>query len=349
MAQDAIETEPEFDGELAFDLVEGIIGLAQRAGVVERVEALIELIAARRPAAFAEGAGWFSLWRTEAALLRDGADVLTPLLAFAGSPGGAIDFLSPLIDRLRFHGRVDEAIAATLTAWTALRNDTDLIYTRQWLAEPAARLIIDRWLQSHPVPPLQDDSLWEMLAPLQDILDRETVEQDVELHARRPPRTWEARDFQGASDRDVVLLSLDFRDALQERFGWSLARAELAREALCSILFDHRPDRTPSSGGKGQQSTATRLVVLPDAVSFDKYLKRTVGFLGTQSHRAAAFALALPRWLSFLGELGLVAEREAARVASSVRQRMEDLPRIIGQIIYDPVLQDELAAVKSVN
>ena len=69
-ARAVITTEADVDEELAFDLAEGVVFPAQRAGRLDEADAFLDLLVSRHPAAAAKQAAWIAMLRTENALLR---------------------------------------------------------------------------------------------------------------------------------------------------------------------------------------------------------------------------------------------------------------------------------------
>ena len=346
MVREVIETEAEFDGELAFELTEGVVHLAQRQGRIEEAEAFIDLIEARHPAAVAEEAHWFGCWRTENALLLPSGDVLTPLVAWVPHVGKNVDFFEAMIDRLRFHNLADEAIAAVEKAWPVLRDDDNIIEPQHWLLTPTVHMIIDRLLEKQRGLTPDDPSLWTALAPFLDGVDEERVRDDFRLRSACSPRGWHTSDFQkpASAVKSLYALSLDFRDSLHRRWGFGLLRAELARQVLTSALLaqepvEHAPRRSPTRKSHGAGSSG---FLLPNPAKLDEHLAALLGFMNVKYYHVAALALALFPWLSFLVEQGLVEPSQAYAMAGELRKRLEPLPRVLDGYVYDPAMQRDL-------
>lgn len=344
MAREVIDTEPNFDGEWAFDLCEGVIHRAQREGRIDEAEALFDLITDRHPAAAAEEAHWFACWRTENALLRPDGDVLSALLGWVPHARRNVEFFEAMLDRLRFHNRTDEAIAAASRAWPSFRDDPEVINPQRWFLSPVVEMVIDRALESRPDLAPEDPSLWSALEPFQEDLDREQVWEAVRERAARAPRAWESSRLKEPrpAEQDLYLLSLDFRDALHQRFGFTLARAELGRQELIGALLESA-ERTPqrrSSRKSGPPRRTSWLV--PDPACIEEQLHRKVSLFSQKDHRAAALALVLGPWHTFLVELGLLLPAQAHSVAGELRKRLEPLPRLLDSRLYDPAMQEDL-------
>lgn len=344
LAREVIDTEPNFDGDWAFDLCEGVIHRAQREGRIDEAEALLDLITARHPAAAAEEAHWFACWRTENALLRPDGDVRTALLGWVPHARRNVEFFEAMLDRLRFHDRTEEALAAASRAWPSFRDDPELIEPRRWFLSPIVEMVIDRELESHRDLSPEDPSLWSTLDPFQQDLDREQVREAVRERAARPPRAWDASRLNEPrpAEQDLYLLGLDFRDALHERFGFTRARAELGRQELIGTLLE-TAQRAPQRKSPRKTDPARRTSgLIPDPACIEERVRRMVSLFNQKDHRVAALALVLGPWLSFLVELGFLLPEKAHAIAGELRSRLESLPGVLDGRVYDPALQADL-------
>lgn len=347
LARELLSSESPMGEELVFDLAEGVVHPARRQGRIADAEAFLDWVAAAHPAAAAAEAHWFGLWRTEHALLRPDGDVLAALLAWLpAAVEHNVEFFEMILERLRFHNRVDEAITAACQAWPLLRWDRCPKFPEHWFVTPAVRLIIDRWLQQRPDSPPDDPELWQALEPFWQELDRQQVADEVRVRAAASPRALGPGAFgkPGPAKKGLYLLSLDFRDALHGRFGWPLARAALATEVLSSALLEHNLSPSPSkkSGAAPRQPSRSAAVLLPDPARMDEYVSELVGFMSLRQYRAAALGLALPLWPLFLAEREFVTHEEANSIAASLRQRLRQLAKVLDHAVYDPALQETL-------
>ena len=166
------------------------------------------------------------------------------------------------------------------------------------------KLVLDRMLELQPGLSPEDPSLWAALEPFLADLERDRVVEDVRIRAASSPRAWNASAFAKPgrkAEENLYLLGMDFRDALQRRFGWSLARAELAREELASALLFQESEDTPSrSKSRGPRTTRSPVLLRPDPDGIDAYIARQLSMFSFKPHRSAALAMALFPWLVFL-------------------------------------------------
>jgi hypothetical protein len=126
MAKHDIEESDGLDGDLAFELVEGVAAACQEDGRTTELEDLIGNIEKRTPKAFASESYWFHSWRVENALL-SGGDLETPLMALAAEADRGIDQLFRIVDRLLYHCREAELRHALEIAWPPVRDSHDIM------------------------------------------------------------------------------------------------------------------------------------------------------------------------------------------------------------------------------
>lgn len=346
LACEAVETEPDFDSEWAFELCGGVIRRLQRESRLDEVDAFLDLIRARQPAVAEEEAHWLASYRTENALLREKADVRTALLAWVPHARRNLPFFEAMLDRLRFHNRIDDAIAATESAWPLFRSDPKLHNPEKWFLRPAVELVIDRAVDSQPALSPDDPTLWMALEPFLPDLDQNLVQEEVRVRAAASPRAWQAVALASSgenAEKNLHLLCMDFRDMLRLRLGWSLARAELGREELVSALLSwERSLRSKSKEKRLPIPTGATDWLLPNPDGIEEHIKSLADSFTGKSYRVAALTLALFPWLSFLVELGFLQAPQARSIADKLRERLESLPALLDRQVYDPVLKQDL-------
>lgn len=179
----------------------------------------LDLLAARHPEAAEQEAHWFGLFRTEDALLRPDGDVLAALLGWIPHLKKNVEFFEAMFDRLRFHNRVQESIAAAVKAWPILRAEREFIDPTAWFLSPAVHLIVDHMLESRPELSPDDPALRAALVPFAADLDEQRLRHDVSLRSAPSPRPWHKAGFldKERAEEHLYLPGLDFRDALHAR------------------------------------------------------------------------------------------------------------------------------------
>lgn len=131
-ARKVIEAEPEFDGEWAFELCERLLPQLQREGRLAEADAFLDLICTRHPDAAAEEAHWFGYLRTQNALLRPDGDVRGALRAWIPHARHNVEFFEAMLEQLRYHSRIEEALAAVAGARPLFRGDPELLNQEHW-------------------------------------------------------------------------------------------------------------------------------------------------------------------------------------------------------------------------
>ena len=146
-AEDVIEHRHDIDGEAAFSLVEALVDPLRRAGRSEMIDRIIDRIQEAHPDAYAAEAHWMSFWRGENATLRPGADLAAPLATLLEHPDRGIDEFFRLSDRLRYHGRIEELVSATLRALPRIERSREIMDHGKWeYRELLFSLLLERHL-----------------------------------------------------------------------------------------------------------------------------------------------------------------------------------------------------------
>ena len=341
LAQDVIEHRRDVDGEAAFVLVEALLDPLRRAGRADVIDGIIERIQVVHPKAYADEAPWMSLWRSENAALRPGADLAGPLATLFASPDRAMDHVLGLSDRLRYHGRVEELLAAMQRALPKVERSGEILDHGKWeYREIAFSLLLERHLERDPALRADDADFLRETAPVRD-MDADWLERVIAHASGRAPHRWQPRDFDSVGKsrfgENLFLLTLEFGRVLHRQWGWPPSRAELGRERLNSYLARDRPGQTekkPRRGGGGETSWRLR----PGRGSADRFVDSHLDFLGARPYQVAAFVQALPRWLAFAAERGLVSTEDARSVWRALASQWGRLPDLLDGYVYDPVM-----------
>ena len=126
MVRGRLADEPDVDGELASELVGGLVQQLQEAGRLRDLEALLSEVEARHPTAAEEKAGWFAMSRAEDALIT-GGDPLPPVRAWAERAPVIIDMFHRMLDGLMFHGRLRDLAAVLSVVWPRIEASDDVM------------------------------------------------------------------------------------------------------------------------------------------------------------------------------------------------------------------------------
>jgi hypothetical protein len=347
LAREAIKQRDDFDGEWAFELVSSLEEPLRKAERVPELEELLDLIATRRPQAYEEEGGWLSLCRVENALLLPSLDLRTPLLELAPRAARVIDPFFSLIARLMYHGKDDDLIATLELAWIHLR-DSDQVLSRgkEELRGIMLWLLLDRHLDSRPTMSPDDPDFLKATEPYRKDEGRPWWDLAIEQRAGRRGSDWQQQDFNPLQNRDgfnerVFLLSVELATELHGRWEWPRPKAELVREQIFHFLLDRGAETTKERKKPKKKGAATNA---SDSSPFCSLLrpKHARQFMHEQlnsgygyPHKAAAFSQALPLWLQFLNERGLLDEREAQCLYGGLKDSCAVLPDEVNVFTYD--------------
>ncbi len=343
LALDYIEGDDEFDGEIASEIMECLHVPLVQAGRFDEFERIIKRIEELRPEAYAEDAGWFNIWRADAALSQPGGDLETPLMALAENLDDKIfDPFFYLIDKLRYHGRVKELSTAMVQAWPKVKKMSGILPVGiEEFQNKAAAILIGEHLDSNPDCDCSNVSFLDQVGPL-DGVTPEWLEKILFHYSGRSEREWTIEDFQtsdyGLLSKNLFLLIVDFSAFLHYRRGWIRSRSMLAQDEMYEYLSENF--ETALKGNKALSAKKAASALLPRPKSADKHLAEKLQFIFPQPYRAAAFGLALPAWLEFLAEKGLCEKEKSEIVRAELLEAIKPLPRIL--MVDDPELVSDV-------
>lgn len=101
--------------------------------------------------------------------------------------------------------------------------------------------------------------------------------------------------------------------------------------------------------GKKQRAgkrTRDRFALTPTAASADRHAADLLSMINCQPARAAAFYEALPRWVEFLADRGLIPEADAGTLVRQLMQRLADCADVLDEVTADRMV---LANVREVQ
>jgi hypothetical protein len=337
----AEETDDEERGELAFELVEKLVEPLQRAGRTDAFEALLREIEAQYPEAAKRNAEWFSMWRTESALLT-GGDALAPMLAWAPRCFKLVDMFLRALDQLSFHGRQRELVAITAAAWPFITRGDVLESGVDALGDLATLAAVGRRLDEQPGLVQLDGALRAEVDSFKTLIP-DWVDRYIKIDRGLAVEPWDAADLLG-DDAEAAIdrLLIEFAAALRTRWSWPRTRAELARRALLTLLFERLDE--PAAPGPKKPGPAARVeaLVLPPAEVFEKALSRHFGFLALGSWKGLALFAALPAWTVFVAERQLASAEAATARRASLAKLLPDILGAADSTGYDPLARAEI-------
>ena len=331
MVDRMIEVTDDFDGELAFGLLEAVMDPLQRAGRADDVDRLIRRIEELRPEAYKAELRWMSFFRARNALCQQDGDVGAPLALLAQQPG-SIDELFRLNDRLLYHGRVQELTPVMVAALPeVLRSDEVTAHGKWEFREITFTLLLDKHLARDPELRWDDPAFLQETAPVR-AMDDEWLQRIVAHAGGTADRAWRPEDFQGPLDErrsdDLFFLTVDFGRALHCRWDWPRSRAEQARRMVVDYVAED----------SGKRSGRRKSLLRFDPDSADAFLASCFRMVGAAPYRAAAFNQALLPWMRFLCDLRLMDRNTVPGLVQSMKGRTQNLPRLLDHHVYDPIL-----------
>lgn len=305
------------DADLAFDLLGQIESVASSEGAHHRIIEVLEDVRRRAPHLYEANRQWYEKWLIESDIVLGRAGDLPGHLAFYASGEGDIDLFFHIIDLLMYHGHAEPLIGAMKQAWSRVSRSTKIIpWGIDEFVETLTGLVIYDYLERVQEPQADDPALIHALTPFYTA-DRAWLREVMDHLLGRSAATWTPQDFvhrrrRVAGDEDEVekrlyFLSLHLVRTLRQglRIPWS--RAEIARRELVAYLGSDRH----VEAAKGRAP-----LLHPRHASLDPFLAGYFDFLSPQPYKAAALLEAMPAYLDFLCQRGLM---EPARRTSTIR------------------------------
>jgi hypothetical protein len=246
-----------------------------------------------------------------------------------------------------YHGKADELIAALKLTWAHIRDsDKILPHGKEELRSIALWLLLDRHLDSHPSTAADDPDLLEVTEPYRKDEDLPWWDLAIEQRTSRRGSDWQQEDFDPTKNRDgfnksAFLLSVEFASTLHSHWGWPRPKAELARELIFPFLLDRAAETTKEGKKANKRPAGTTDNPSPFCSLFRPKHARQFMYEQLNSgygfpHKAAAFSQALPLWLRFLNEQGLLDEKEANHFYGGLKSSCALLPKDVEMFTYDP-------------
>lgn len=268
---------------------------------------LVEELKAARPELYAHSASYYLEWQI--------ADALA-----AGQ-----------LDRL-------PALAAAL-AETAGDDLDQFYYSRDRLA----------YLERTATPRADDPALLAAVEQFGPVDFPEALADQIALIIGGADRPWDRAD--DPEDTRIDRLGFRFQGELARRWGMPLGRAELARVALLTYIAERRdPDssiaqtaRRPKGKQKLPPPTAADLLC-PDRESLDRYLAQKLNFISFQLIDAAVTLEAVPAWLHFLHDQGIISTERRTEALRDLGKLVAHAEPIWAQGPSDPALGPNIRA-----
>jgi hypothetical protein len=355
-AADVAEQTALFRRALADDLLDGEYAYEMLAHLRDEGEhalwgTLVEELQAARPDLYAHSAPYYLEWQIADALAAGYLDRLPALAAaLAETAGDDLDQFYHSRDRLAYHGHLALLAETMARAWPLVRESDKFIpgADAEFAAE-AQQLTMLAYLERTAAPRADDPALLAAVEQFEPVDFPEALADQIALITGQADRPWDRAD--DPEDTRIDRLGFRFQGELARRWGMPLGRTELARVALLTYIAERRdPDssiaqavRRPKGKQKPPVLTAADLLC-PDRESLERYLAQKLNFISFQLIDAAVTLEAVPAWLHFLHDQGIISADRRAEALRDLGKLVEQAEPIWAQRPSDPALGPNIRA-----
>ncbi len=312
---------------------------------------LVEELKAARPELYASSAPYYLEWQIADALAAGDLDRLPALAAaLAETAGDDLDQFYYSRDRLAYHGHLALLAETMARAWPLVReSDKYLPGVDEEFASEAQQIAMLAYLERTATPRADDPVLLAAVEQFGPVDSPEALADQIALITGEADRPWERAD--DPEDTRLDRLGFRFQGELARRWGMPLGRTELARVALLTYIAERRdPDssiaqavKRPRGKHKAAPPTVSDLLC-PDRESLDRYLAQKLSFLSPRVIEAAVMLEAVPAWLHFLHDQGLISAERRADALRDLGKLVEQAAPIWAQHPSDPALGPNIRA-----
>jgi hypothetical protein len=312
---------------------------------------LVAELKAARPELYAHSASYYLEWQIADALAIGQIDHLPALAAaLAETAGDDLDQFYLSRDRLAYHGHLALLAETMAQAWPLVRESDKFIpgADTEFAAE-AQQITMLAYLERTPVPRADDPVLLAALEQYAPVDRPEVLADQLALITGQEDRPWE--HAAGSESEQINRLGFRFQGELVRHWGMSLGRAEQGRAALVNYIAERRDPASSITQAlkrpKGQQGSATPMVadlLCPDRESLDRYIAQRLNMISFQLIEAAVTLEAVPAWLCFLYDQGLITAARRAAALRDIGILVQQAEPIWAQHPSDPALGPNILA-----
>nr|WP_238613547.1 SEC-C metal-binding domain-containing protein [Candidatus Oscillochloris fontis] len=313
--------------------------------------ALVEELRAARPDLYAHSAPYYLEWQIADALAAGHCDRLPALAAaLAATAGDDLDMFYLSRDRLAYHGHLALLAETMAQAWPLVRaSDKFIPGADEEFAAEVQQITMLAYLNRTVAPGADDPALLADVEQFGPVDFPNALADQIALITGQADRPWDRAD--DPEDTRINRLGFRFQGELVRRWGMPLGRAELARVALLTYIAERRdPDssiaqvvRRPKGKQKSTALTAVDMLC-PDRESLDRYVAQKLSFLSSRVIEAAVTLEAVPAWLCFLYDQGLMTAERRADALHDLGKLVQQAEPIWAQHPSDPALGPNIRA-----
>ncbi len=335
------------DDEYAFEMLAQLRDKGDRA----LCGTLLEELQTAHPDLYAQSAPYYLEWQIADALAAGQIDHLPELAAaLAETAGDDLDQFYLSRDRLAYHGHLALLAETMAQAGPLVReSDTFIPGADEEFASEAQQIAMLAYLERTPAPRADDPALLAALEQFAPVDQPEVLADQLVLITGQEDRPWDrAAD---SEDERINRLGFRFQGELVRHWGMPLGRAELGRVALVNYVDERRdPDssiaqalKRPKGKQKAAASTAADLLC-PDRESLDRYIAQRLNIISFQLIEAAVTLEAVPVWLRFLHDQGLITVERRSDALRDIGMLVQQAEPIWARHPSDPALGPNILA-----
>ncbi len=312
---------------------------------------LVEELRAARPDLYAHSAPYYLEWQIADALAAGHLDRLPDLAAaLAATAGDDLDTFYLSRDRLAYHGHLALLAEAMAQAWPLVRaSDKFIPGADEEFAAEAQQITMLAYLEPTVAPRADDPALLAAVEQFGPVDFPDALADQIALITGQADRPWDRAD--DPEDTRINRLGFRFQGELVRHWGMSLGRAELARVALLNYIAERRDPESslaqvvkrPKGKQKSAAPTAADLLC-PDRESLDRYVAQKLNIISFQLIEAAVTLEAVPAWLRFLYDQGLITAERRADALTDLGMLVRQAEPIWTQHPADPALGPNIRA-----
>ena len=312
---------------------------------------LVEELRAARPDLYAHSAPYYLEWQIADALAAGHLDRLPDLAAaLAATAGNDLDQFYLSRDRLAYHGHLALLAETMAQAWPLVRaSDKFIPGADEEFAAEAQQITMLAYVEPTVAPRADDPALLAAVEQFGPVDFPEALADQLALITGQADRPWDRAD--DPEDTRINRLGFRFQGELVRHWDMPLGRAELARVALLNYVAERRdPDssiaqavKRPKGKHTSAASTAADLLC-PDRESLDRHLAQKLNFISFQVIEAAVTLEAVPAWLRFLHDQGLITDERQADALRDLGKLVQQAEPIWAKYSSDPALGPNIRA-----